>query len=272
MSETDIWNSEVREINGKKYWFINNKPCPIGAYDRQYEGIRFQKTPNNTAIIQIKKSQNAKLLEPTGYLYCINTNPDIVWEFNKDNYLNLKYGFDYYYQVDSKTGEFSYSNGDQLWLINYQGRHFRVDPETGKVLETKWQDFPYEIEKINDELFLKTKHISLKVVQQPYIGIFPFHETLVVKSDENGFTDIVLIDLDGKPIMRFSEKHKDHPYMMEVLHTDSIKPKYGLIDILFTNFPKSIKKPFLFFEGGCSAYIIDPANGNIIYEAPWWKN
>jgi hypothetical protein len=269
MSEKNIWNPEIREINGESYRFYNNKISPIPAYAWQYQGTSFKYAPKNTGITFINKKSEPKLLEPTGALYCINTNPDIVWEFNKDNYLNLKYGFDFYYQVDSKTGEFSYSNGDQLWLINYQGRHFRVDPETGKVLETKWQDFPYEIEKINEDLFLKTKHISLKVVQQPFIGIFPFHETLVVKSDENGFTDIVLIDLEGKPIMRFSEKYKDHPYIMEVIHKDGMHPQYGVLDITVRNFPKSFKKPFLFFEARASAYIIDPTNGNILYETGW---
>jgi hypothetical protein len=256
------WNSERKTINGIERYFINNKEVNLPKISSKFSRI-------SGLSVEVNIQARFKLEAKEQCFYRVNRAADIVWEFNKDNYLNLKYGFVSYYQVDSKTGEFSYNNGDQLWLINYQGRHFRVDPETGKVLETKWQDFPYEIEKINDELFLKTEHISLKIDQRWPMGIFPFHETLVVKSDENGFTDIVLIDLEGKPIMRFSEKYKDHPYMMEVIHKDGMRPQYGVLDITVRNFPKSIKKPFLFFEARASAYIIDPTNGNILYETGW---
>jgi len=88
-------------------------------------------------------------------LIAINSNGDIVWKFNEDNYLNVKHGFSKPWRMENVDDE------SDMWTKNFAGKEYKIDYKTGKVIETKYENLDFDFER--DTVRIGDKKIELTI-------------------------------------------------------------------------------------------------------------
>ena len=157
-------------------------------------------------VIPIKVEDN----QPVENFIAINNEGNIVWKFNEDNYLEVKYKFVHLLE----------ENKDELWFKNIAGKEYKIDYKTGKVLETRYEnmDFSYthglfKIENKEIELEIPAGDGGKVVINQVFCWrgqiVFVLYNTHKPKRlDEHRFQHfdyIVAFDKKGEKLWQKSD-------------------------------------------------------------------